>query len=254
MVKFGIGAIAALPIAAAIGVALGTERAIAQEFNGCYMVDSSGRRIDLNELCRKNPPVAKPKPKPAPKAITKPARPQPVAAVRPVFPPSANLQAFLQVIRYAEGTDSSDGYQIQYTGRRFYSFADHPRQVICGSIRGSRVCSTAAGAYQFLETTWDSVADAIGAPDFSPYWQDMGAVELIRRAGALEDVYAGRIETAIAKVAPVWASFPRWRGDSYGSYGQSVVSMDTLLDVFYQYQGSPTLQAQTPGYIRIVRN
>jgi muramidase (phage lysozyme) len=204
----------------------------AQE-SGCFMVTSSGQYLDLAGLCRKNPNV---------KRIAKPkavsiARVSPKRQVFPGnFPVSSNnLTAFLQVIRYAEGTASADGYRIQYTGARFSSFGDHPRRVICGGIRGSQVCSSAAGAYQFLETTWDDVATAIGASDFSPDWQDRGAIELIRRSKALEDVEAGRIEEAIAKVAPVWASFPRYRGDYNGVYGQSVVSMEELLREFTGY-------------------
>jgi len=205
----------------------------------CFMVTSSGKRLDLGHLCTKNPQII-PKPKPV--------------RVNPNFTStnfsgsnissSANLKAFLMVIRYAEGTDSSDGYQIQYTGTRFYDFADHPRIARCGNIRGKSVCSTAAGAYQFLETTWDEVAYAVGATDFSPASQDRGAMELIYRAGAMSDVESGNIPKAIAKLANVWASFPRWNGDANGSYSQSVVSMDELLQVFRYYQQAEIASTQ----------
>jgi muramidase (phage lysozyme) len=197
----------------------------AETVDSCFMVTSSGKRLDLGHLCTKNPPLVKPKPKPAVQTLSSLS-----------FPASVNLKAFLRVIRYAEGTDAEDGYQIQYTGARFYSFADHPRVAKCGSIRGGSVCSTAAGAYQFLETTWDDVAARIGAGDFSPAWQDRGAMELIDRAGAMADVESGNVEKAIAKLAPTWASFPRWYGDLDGSYSQSVVPMDKLVQIFRQYQ------------------
>lgn len=190
----------------------------------CFMVTSSGRRIDLNHLCTRNPTL-------------KPARPpqRTTSTYKSSASPSANLQAFLRVIRFAEGTDSQDGYQIQFTGTRFYSFADHPRVARCGRIRGNPVCSTAAGAYQFLSSTWDDVASAIGARDFSPASQDRGAIELIERAGAMGDIESGNIARAIAKLAPVWASFPRWDGDPDGSYRQSVVPMAELLQAFRYY-------------------
>ncbi|AFY74031.1 muramidase (phage lambda lysozyme) [Synechococcus sp. PCC 7502] len=209
------------------------QAAIAQNIGNladtCFMVTSSGKRLDLGHLCTKNPQV-----------VIKPKPVQKVAAISNFptsnFPTSININAFLKVIRYAEGTDAQDGYQIQYTGARFYSFTDHPRIARCGNIRGKSVCSTAAGAYQFLDTTWDDVASSIGAPDFSPTSQDRGAIELIYRAGALQDIESGNIARAIGKLAPVWASFPRWDGDMEGAYGQSVVSMNELLQVFQYYQ------------------
>ncbi len=195
----------------------------------CFMVTSSGKRIDLGHLCTKNPQII-PKPKPVPKIAATTKFPT------SNFSASTNIKAFLRVIRYAEGTDSQDGYQIQYTGTRFYNFSDHPRVARCGNIKGRSVCSTAAGAYQFLETTWDDVAYSIGASDFSPASQDRGAMELIYRAGAMADIESGNIAKAIGKLAPVWASFPRWDGDLEGSYSQSVVSMNELLQAFQYYQ------------------
>lgn len=225
------------------GFGLETESAIAQEYGACYMETSSGERINF-DFCQKNPPIPKPKPKAKPSAA-KPQQLSRSSAPAPNYPASVNLQAFLRLIRYAEGTDSDDGYRIQYTGTRFLSFADHPRIARCGYIKGGRVCSTAAGAYQFLESTWDDVASAIGAGDFSPAWQDRGAIELIERAGAMADVESGRIESAISKLAPIWASFPRWAGDGWGSYGQSVVSMGELVQEFRrQQQLQSSLQAR----------
>ncbi|NJK59203.1 MAG: glycoside hydrolase family 104 protein [Oscillatoriales cyanobacterium SM2_1_8] len=163
------------------GFGLGSagRRAIAQ---GCFMQLSSGQYINLNDLCAKNPLPPPPPVRPASPARRSASRATAAATVyTPIaFPPSSrNLQAFLQVIRYAEGTDAGDGYQIAFTGRRFASLQDHPRAVHCSG----RLCSSAAGAYQFLETTWDNVAAAIGASDFRPEWQDRAAIELIRRRG-----------------------------------------------------------------------
>ncbi len=211
----------------------------------CFMITSSGKRIDLSNLCAKNPQII-PKPKAArlkTRNFSNVARANfPNSAISGGyisggnFSGSINLKAFLRMIRYAEGTDSNDGYQIQYTGARFYDFADHPRVVKCGNIRGKSVCSSAAGAYQFLETTWDDVANSIGAADFSPASQDRGAIELIARAGAIRDIESGNISAAIAKLANIWASLPRWQGDADGSYSQSVVSIDELVQAFRYYQ------------------
>ena len=129
-----------------------------------------------------------------------------------------NVQAFLAMIRYAEGAD----YQTLFGGSKFQSFADHPRTV----ITAGKYKSSAAGAYQILARTWDDVRGRIGATDFSPYWQDQAAIFLIKRRGALPDVLAGRFEDAINKVRKEWASLPG------AGYGQPERSLANLRNVY----------------------
>ncbi len=126
---------------------------------------------------------------------------------------SANLRAFLALIRYCEGTGGPDGYRTLFGGGLFDSFADHPRRLVQRELGGKRITSSAAGAYQFLAHTWDECARALNLPDFSPASQDAAAVYLIERRGALGDVEAGRLDAAIAKCAREWASLP---GSPYG--------------------------------------
>lgn len=126
---------------------------------------------------------------------------------------NANLQAFLRMIRYAEGTASANGYRMLFGGRLFEGYADHPRIAVTASLGGRSITSTAAGAYQFLARTWDDIKRAAGVSDFSPASQDRAAAALIRRRGALADVYAGRFSQAVAKCAREWASLP---GSPYG--------------------------------------
>lgn len=116
----------------------------------------------------------------------------------------ANLAAFLAMIAYSEGTASNDGYRMLFGGRLFTSFADHPRQYI--PFRNTT--TSAAGRYQILARTWDTLRLRLNLPDFSPASQDAAAIELIRERGALNDVRAGRVAQAVAKVAKVWASLP----------------------------------------------
>lgn len=139
------------------------------------------------------------------------------------------IKAFLDTIAWAEGTLRPDGYRMQFTGATFSSFADHPRRVICSTSYGQKRCSNAAGRYQFLDTTWDEVAKKLNIENFSPQAQDVVAIELIKIENALEDVKAGRFETAIEKVANRWASLP----GNY--YGQPQKSMRELRQ-FYQRQ------------------
>lgn len=133
-----------------------------------------------------------------------------------------NVQAFLRVIRRGEGTAGPDGYRTLFGGGLFNGYADHPRI----KVSKSGYTSTAAGAYQFLQSTWDETKRVMGLPDFTPASQDRAAVGRIVYRGALEDVKAGRFEQAIRKVAREWASMP-------GSpYGQPVISMATAKNTY----------------------
>jgi len=137
------------------------------------------------------------------------------------------VEAFLKMIRVPEGTSSPDGYMTIFTGRKFYSFDDHPRILVCSG----GLCSDAAGAYQFLSTTWDMLAKDLNLPDFSPHSQDLGAIELIRRRSAYEDVIDGRITAALEKTSWEWASLPP------GRYGQPSISFKEAIDLFLEYGG-----------------
>jgi lysozyme len=152
-----------------------------------------------------SPPAAPPPP--APDA------PQAVNAVEAALA-NPNVIAFLDTIAASEGA----GYNTLYGGSTFGAYTDHPRL----KITAGGITSTAAGRYQFLARTWDDVAPRIGAPDFSPPWQDAAAVFLISRRGALEDVIAGRFPDAIAKVAKEWASLP---GAGYGQHENKLVQL-----------------------------
>jgi muramidase (phage lysozyme) len=133
-----------------------------------------------------------------------------------------NVQAFLKTIRRGEGTADVAGYSRMYGGSQFASFVDHPRK----KITAGAYTSTAAGAYQILMGTWDETRKIMKLNNFSPAAQDLAAVGLIARRGALDDVKAGRFEVAIRKCAKEWASLP-------GSpYGQPVISMGTAYSTY----------------------
>lgn len=120
-----------------------------------------------------------------------------------------NRAAFLSMIRYAEGTDGPRGYETMFGYRYFDSYADHPRQYFPFTDgAGRKLKSSAAGAYQIIVKTWDTLRARLGLPDFSPASQDAAALELIRERGALADVDAGRFADAVRKVSKVWASLP----------------------------------------------
>lgn len=133
-----------------------------------------------------------------------------------------NVRAMFAVIRRGEGTSGPDGYRTLYGGGLFGSYADHPRQLV---TRWGRT-SSAAGAYQALAKVWDETRGAMRLPDFSPASQDLFALGRIAARGALEDVLAGRVNEAIAKINKEWASMP-------GSpYGQGTISLETARSVY----------------------
>ena len=111
-----------------------------------------------------------------------------------------NVEAFLRVIREGE-TDQTDAAYREINGGGHFDAPPwvHPSDGVPTS-QGGR----AAGAYQFLGTTWHR----LGLPDFSPPNQDAGAVKLIEGRGALPEVEAGDLEAAIEKLKEEWVSLP----------------------------------------------
>lgn len=133
-----------------------------------------------------------------------------------------NLRAFLIMIQYSEGTFGKGGYNKLYGGSLFQDMTRHPNT----PTTKWGITSTAAGAYQILNKTWNELQSKLGLVDFSPVSQDKAAIELIRRRKALEDVYAGRFAQAITKCKKEWASLPG------SGYGQNEKNIKNLLAVY----------------------
>lgn len=148
------------------------------------------------------------------------------------FAAQPNVTAFLRVIREAESSQGDEAYRMLFGGELVDDLATHPNRVIERTLRGKPIRSSAAGAYQFLASTWRDISGPYGIVDFSPASQDAAAVALIRRAGALDHVIAGRLDEAIRRCAPVWAGLP---GDNYGQGG---ISMDRAREVYLRYGGT----------------
>ncbi len=155
------------------------------------------------------------------------------------------VRALLDTIAFAEGTHDDLGYQTLFTFATFNGYRDHPRRLRCASHRGRRLCSDAAGRYQIISSTFDSVANRLNLDDFSPKSQDLAAVELIRLRGGLRKIEAGDFDGAIRAIRREWASLPG------AGYGQPQAGRDELKQVYEQrlqhYQGLDPVQERGPA-------
>ena len=139
-------------------------------------------------------------------------------------------KATLDLIAWCEGAD----YQTIFTGAKFSSYADHPRQVKCSG----GLCSDAAGRYQFLSTTWDP----LGLPDFSPANQDLGALRLMSKTSLarIDSADPRQVEQAIADdFSYIWASMPPYRypGQGVKTMPQTVAKW---VELYNYHRGQPS--------------
>lgn len=140
----------------------------------------------------------------------------------------ANVRAFLRLIRQGETSQKDVAYRTMYGGGLFDAPPwEHPRK----AITAGKWTSTAAGAYQFLEKTWNGLVDKYHFEDFSPRVQDEAAVALIHGRKALQDVKDGFLEDALRKCSKEWASLP------FSPYGQPTMTLEEARMVFKAWGG-----------------
>lgn len=142
-----------------------------------------------------------------------------------------NVRAFLRVIRAGESNQNDSAYTIRFGGSHFGAPPwQHPGRV---PITANGYTSTAAGAFQFLYSTWTELAKKWDFPDFSPESQELGAVALLLQCGAMPFVVSGDLKAACDKAGRIWASLP-------GSpYNQPTITLQRVEQVFRQYGGMP---------------
>jgi muramidase (phage lysozyme) len=135
-----------------------------------------------------------------------------------------NVAAFLAMLGQAEGTDRKpDPYRVCYgyihtVQDMNYHPAEHRPPDGLQEWGGESIAhlgpqyagevSTAAGRYQITRATWLTCKQALSLPDFRAPSQNEAAILRIRVRGALDDVNAGRIQSAILKCDNEWASLP----------------------------------------------
>lgn len=135
-----------------------------------------------------------------------------------------NIRKTLDVIAAAEGAD----YDVAFGGKRFVPGATHPGiRTYVTDKAGVRAPSSAAGRYQFVQGTWNELQKQLGLPDFSPRSQDLAAIALLDRRGALRDAAAGNWDALLnnKQLGQEWQSF-------MGTAAQPARSRDWLAKQF----------------------
>jgi lysozyme len=143
-----------------------------------------------------------------------------------------NIQAFLAMVRFSEGTAKyPDPYRVCFEGRHMIAdLSDHPS--VTGEWLGERLDflgpayagmhSDAAGAYQIIKPTWLGCKRILNLHDFTKPSQDAAATLLIKQKGALDLVNGGQVQAAIGLCASIWASLP---GSSSGQPEQRLAQL-----------------------------
>lgn len=150
--------------------------------------------------------------------------------------------ALLKTIQIAEGTLHPDNNNKRNTTDDPYRtvlggsilpvsntvYKDHPR-----SLRYN--LSDAAGAYQFLSTTWDTVSKELNLKDFTPLSQSKGAIHLISKTVTPQEFHLIRQgilpRSAVFRLSTQWASLPYYHGYSYYS-GQRSLRVEQVLKIY----------------------
>lgn len=146
---------------------------------------------------------------------------------------NTNVKAFISAIATAEGGD----YNLKYGGVagkkndkwKFTDFSSHPGA-------GSDGKTTAAGMYQINRATWKEMGEKMGLTDFTPSTQDLLAVEILRTIGAIENIAAGDMESALSKASRRWAALPQGPGKA-GRYPQPYMEYDDFVAAYKENGG-----------------
>jgi muramidase (phage lysozyme) len=155
------------------------------------------------------------------------------------------IRAMLDVIGFSEGTDKAHGYATKVGGGNQGDLSSKNRRIV---NLGGGLASSASGRYQFLNSTWDSVAAQLGLSDFSEHSQDLAAIKLLKDSGALQKLQAGDFPGAVQAARKTWASFP---GAGYGQGEKSMGSLEKVYAGSMAIGGSP-VTASNPVPVQII--
>ena len=162
------------------------------------------------------------------------------------------LRALMRTISAGE-SNTADPYRLLYGGQRVKDLSVHPDQcvtIVNGPNRGN--CTTAAGRYQFLTTTWEQEArnyhpnrpswyEVWERPSFEPIYQDEVVYGWLADTSAWNidiaaQLRAGDIDTVLRVLSGTWTSL---------GYGIEDNSMSSLLPQIYEEMLAEELKLQT---------
>jgi muramidase (phage lysozyme) len=146
-----------------------------------------------------------------------------------------NVRAFYMVVRKGESSLDDKAYTMVNGRAPLTDFSRHPFAGL-KTTQGGR----AAGAPQFIPSTWGELADKYGFTSFTPEEQDLGYVGCLLKRDALADVVAGNFDQALRKCRPEWTSLPG------ASESQAGWDLDKARALYAQYGGTfGTAQTQS---------
>lgn len=151
------------------------------------------------------------------------------------------LRALMRTISAGE-SNTADPYRLLYGGQRVEDLIAHPDQcvtIVNGPNEGN--CTTAAGRYQFLTTTWEQAAQTYHPdrpawyevweqPSFEPVYQDQVVYGWLADKSAWSvdiaaQLRAGNVNTVLEVLSGTWTSL---------GYGIEDNSMSALLPQIYE--------------------
>ena len=155
----------------------------------------------------------------------------------------AGWSALGSTIKFAEGTfrKGDKAYNTGFGYNMFDDLSKHPDKVFNNT-------SAAAGAYQFMPSTWQGAKSALKLTDFGPQSQERAGEYLTTKRGVQTDkpfTTVQELRAAFDKLAPEWASIPlSSTGKSYydGDGINSAKPFDELRR-FYEQQVGYTLKS-----------
>ncbi|MBE9062509.1 glycoside hydrolase family protein [cf. Phormidesmis sp. LEGE 11477] len=164
------------------------------------------------------------------------------------------LRALMRTISAGE-SNTADPYRLLYGGQRVKDLSVHPDKcvtIVNGPNEGN--CTTAAGRYQFLTTTWEYEArnyhpnrpawyEVWEQPSFEPVYQDEVVYGWLADPSAWNiDIAAqlreGNVTTVLEALSGTWTSL---------GYGIEDNSMSPLLPQIYEEMLAEELALQTVG-------
>lgn len=123
-----------------------------------------------------------------------------------------HLRAMMRAISAAEAS-GFDAYRQRFPATTFDVSQGWQHPNICETVPWRRgYCSTAAGRYQLLSTTWQDWAARAGldSHSFSPENQDRAVYRFLASRDVQPLLQAGRADSAFCKLgkAAIWTSMP----------------------------------------------